>query len=126
MKMFLSIVFVIQFSLLPLTTAARPHFPIFIGNCMYQYKNQTFNEGETIRTAHKIYKIEQCRLERAYQTCNKTLWHMLYVVCTAINKKNKPISSQRYKRSPQGKLLTEACCEQACTVSSISGFCFNW
>lgn len=125
MRIFPTITFVIQFNLLLIINATRSRMPILIGDCMYQHENQTFSEGDTIKIGKRLYKIELCRLERAYQSCSKTLWRMLYVVCAAIDKRKKTRFIRKRRRFFEEKLLTEACCEQACTVSSMTGFCFN-
>jgi len=125
MRMFLSIILIFQFNHLLIINGNRLPLSTSVSNCTFKYGDRILSESETIKIGKKIYKVENCRLERAYQTCRQTLWHMLYVVCSAIDDRKKTLFSQRQRRFVVEKLLTEACCQQACTVSEMTGFCPN-
>ena len=93
--------------------------------CALQHGNRLLKEAETLKINEKLFKVEKCRLERAYQTCSKQLWLMISVVCSAIDEQRKKTLPQRHRRFKGEELLTEACCDRACTVAEMTGFCFS-
>ena len=93
-------------------------------SCSYNYGNQTIYEGETIKINGRLYKIEDCQLQRAFQTCRKHLWFMIHIVCSTVEAKKKEHRC-RIRRALNKILLTEACCHNACTISEMTRYCPN-
>lgn len=93
-------------------------------NCTIRYGDEELTEGSEIFINRKLYKVEDCQLQRAYQTCGSLLWGILYIVCEAIETQ-KLIEEQdkMEKRYTKEKLLTDACCLNACTINEISRYC---
>lgn len=90
--------------------------------CSLKHGEKILHEGQEISVENKLYRVEDCHLQRAYQTCSTHLWFMLNIVCQAIEQhKNRMIT--RPRRFARQKLLTEACCENACTVAEMSRYC---
>ena len=93
-------------------------------NCTVRYGTGVFHEGEKLTIRGKLHKVEECIFQRAYQTCGTHLWFMLNIVCQAIEKqKGNNRFSSRLRRFAEEKLLTEACCENSCTVAEMSRYC---
>ncbi|CAF1211239.1 unnamed protein product, partial [Didymodactylos carnosus] len=94
--------------------------------CRVQYKNQTMIEDETIQINGKYYKVEQCQLIRAFQTCStKHLLNMLKIVCTRANRPSSTTTINRYRRFLVSfdKTLLDVCCYRSCTVTEITHYC---
>jgi hypothetical protein len=93
-------------------------------NCTIQHGDYRLREGDKTLVNGKLYKVEDCQLQRAYQTCGTHLWFMINIVCEAIDKqKNRNRPNNRYRRFAEEKLLSEACCEHACTILEMTRYC---
>ncbi|CAF0749198.1 unnamed protein product [Rotaria sp. Silwood1] len=93
-------------------------------NCTLKYGKRLLKEGNEISINGKLYKVEECQLQRAYQTCGPHLWHIINIVCNAIDQhKNKNRLGSLVRRFSQEKLLSEACCLNSCTVSEMTRYC---
>ena len=93
-------------------------------NCSFQHGNQILKEGEKVLVNGKLYKVEDCQLQRAYQTCGTHLWFMINIVCEAIDKqKNRHRHYSRIRRFAEEKLLSDACCDHACTINEMTRYC---
>jgi len=92
--------------------------------CSLKYGRRLLKEDDTIIIQTKIYKVENCRLQRAYHTCGTDLWFMINIVCGAIESdKEENIFNLRLRRFTRQKLLVEACCLSACTVREMTRYC---
>lgn len=91
-------------------------------NCTVKHKDRDLKEGEEITIDHRLYRVEECRLQRAYQTCGTHLWFVLNIVCQAIEQQKTKVNN-RFRRFVRQKLLSEACCENPCTVAEMSRYC---
>lgn len=102
------------------------HPSIITGECSLKYGNRLLREGDKITANDRLYKVEDCQLQRAYQTCGTHLWFMINIVCEAIDKQ-KPRTSTRIssRRFAEEKLLSDACCDHACTVNEMTRYCPN-
>ena len=100
----------------------RPAGPSLASNCTVKYADQVLHEGERVTIEQKIFIVEDCQLQRAYQTCGAHLWFMINIVCQAIEQQ-KSKSHHRQRRFSQQKLLTDACCENVCTVNEMTRYC---
>jgi hypothetical protein len=95
-------------------------------NCTLQSGNYLLKEGDKTLVNGKLFKVEECNLQRAYQTCGTHLWFMINIVCEAVDKqKSKQRHSNRQRRFAEEKLLSEACCEHACTINEMTRYCPN-
>lgn len=95
-------------------------------NCPVKHGAKLLNEGEKVIIRGKLYKVENCQLQRAYQACGPNLWHAIHLVCEAIHqqsKAKKSIVGKRNRRFAKQELLTEACCENYCTVHEMTRYC---
>lgn len=96
--------------------------PSPITNCTFKHADQVLHEGDRVTIEQKIYIVEDCHLQRAYQTCGAHLWFMINIVCQAIEQ-HKGKTHHRLRRFSQPKLLTDACCENVCTVNEMTRYC---
>ena len=88
-------------------------------------KNCTvLREGKQVLVKQKLYKVEDCQLQRAYQTCGVNLWHVINIVCSAMEvAKEKTTYHSRSQRFVREKLLSETCCLNPCTVTEMARYC---
>ena len=95
--------------------------------CTLKHGNRLLKEGDKITVSDKLYKVEECQLQRAYQTCGTHLWFMINIVCEAIDKQKPRTSAIRIpsRRFAEEKLLSDACCDHACTVNEMTRYCPN-
>lgn len=121
--MFSSICILILFTVIVQANVSRMRFPSTSGECSLKHGFRSLKEGEKITIQDKLYKVEDCQLQRAYQTCGTHLWFMINIVCEAIDKQ-KP-RKQRKRRFVEEKLLSDACCDHACTVNEMTRYCPN-
>jgi hypothetical protein len=104
--------------------AGRVLMSVSNSSCTVKYGRRLLNEGEKVIIQGKFYKVEDCQLQRTYQTCGTHLWFMINIVCQAIElQKQKTGWQGRARRFVEQKLLTEACCENSCTVSEMTRYC---
>jgi len=92
--------------------------------CFVKYDKHLLKEGDGITIAKKLYKVENCKLQRAYHACGARLWFVINFVCEAIElqkRESKPYD--RFRRFVQEKLLTEACCQSICTINEMTRYC---
>lgn len=124
--MFFPVFLLITFVMFNQANGGRVLSPTASDTCKLEHGGKFLNEGEKIMVNGKLYKVEECHLQRAYQTCGTHLWFMINIVCEAIDvqkQKNKHFS--RFRRFAQEKLLTDACCESSCTVAEMTRYCPN-
>jgi hypothetical protein len=92
--------------------------------CSMEYDKHVLKEGDGIIITTKLYKIENCKLQRAYHVCGARLWFVINIVCEAIElKKRENKRYNRFRRFVQQKLLTEACCQSICTINEMTRYC---
>ncbi|CAF0916580.1 unnamed protein product [Adineta steineri] len=92
--------------------------------CNLKYGRWLLKEGKEVTMNGKLYKVEDCQLQRAYQACSTHLWFMLNIVCGAIEtQKGKHRYNNPVRRFTEEKLLSEACCENSCTVAELARYC---
>lgn len=93
-------------------------------SCTLKYGKRLLKEGNEISINGKLYKVEDCNLQRAFQACSTHLWFMLNIVCERVkSQKHKHRYNDLIRRFTQEKLLSEACCENSCTVTEMSRYC---
>ncbi|CAF4039038.1 unnamed protein product [Adineta steineri] len=93
-------------------------------NCTVEYDGHLLEEDQVIEIKGKLYKVEDCALQRAYNACGMYLLQMVSIACNVIqNEKHKVPSKRRVRKSLRRKLLTEACCETLCTVAEMIRYC---
>ena len=71
----------------------------------------------------KIFKVEQCKLHRAFNACGKNLLGMINLVCSSFQRNEQKRKEVRTRRSVRPKVLTDACCESLCTISEMTRYC---
>ena len=91
--------------------------------CFVEHDEHQYYEGDTFDMNGKFYKVEDCASHRAYNACGTHLVYIVNIVCQAVEKHTIPTGNQRVTRFVQQKLLTEACCQNLCTVSEMSRYC---
>lgn len=122
--MFLPIFLLITFVVFNQANCGRVPSSIPNEACSLEHGNRLLSEGEKVMVNGKLYKVEDCHLQRAYQTCGTHLWAIINIVCEAIDvQKQKNKHSNRFRRFAQEKLLTDACCENSCTVAEMTRYC---
>lgn len=93
-------------------------------NCTMDIDGRQLVNGESVELKGKIYKMEECRLERAYHACGRHLFKILHIVCDALRHERQMKNSHRIqKRFSRRKLLTDACCLALCTVHEMTRYC---
>jgi hypothetical protein len=79
---------------------------------------------------NKWYKVEECRLNRAYPVpCNSKLFYQLRdLTCSIAHENNNPKIHLRRQTNDLlidlfGKSSQSACCESACTITEFLQYC---
>jgi hypothetical protein len=107
------------------------------GQCFVQYNNQLFPESRVIKIRRKIFRVDDCVLERVYHACGPNLILMLSVVCRLVEQhkiSNEYINTKReanllsmYHLGPTAdrkkRVITESCCENLCSISELTRYC---
>lgn len=94
-------------------------------------KKTTLIEGELVRIKNKWFKVEDCRLNRAYMvSCSSPLLsQMLNIVCSYVEPSYESKTSKQQQQVPYGLLSIRhkpyynQCCESACTVNELIQYC---
>jgi hypothetical protein len=94
-------------------------------------KSNELTEGEIIQIKGKWYKVEDCRLNRAYvASCGSKLFRqMRNVVCSYVEQHHygKKISKRRQTTDDLINVIDRSyyglCCKSACTVSELARYC---
>jgi hypothetical protein len=106
------------------TGANATVLPFSNNSCTVKHGNGFLKEGEGIIIRRKLFKVEDCHLQRAYHACGARLWFVVNMVCVAIELDEATKRINKYiRRFTQEKLLTEACCSSTCTISEIVRYC---
>ncbi|CAF0916561.1 unnamed protein product [Adineta steineri] len=93
-------------------------------NCTVQHDTHSLTEDEKVTIRGKLFKVEDCNLQRAYQACGTQLWFMLNIVCGAVeSQKQGRKFKNHHRRFAQEKLLSEACCQNTCTITEMTRYC---
>ena len=95
-------------------------------NCTINHQGHQLIDGQSIELNGKIYKMEDCSLQRAYHACGTHLLFIINIVCRAVEhkKSTKDLNQSKYnRRFSRKKLLTEACCQTLCTVNEMTRYC---
>ena len=93
--------------------------------------SKSYNEGELVKIQMKWYKVENCRLNRAYfAPCASKLFYQIrdFACSTAeqssSNKKLVQRETTNYlMKFLQNQLPGYKCCESACTISELIRSC---
>jgi hypothetical protein len=117
-----SIIFFI-FILLAQNISSETNIPSQDDKCVIEHNGEKLNEGDIVDIQNKIYKVEDCQLHRAYHVCGTHIIFIINIVCEAIEQYQIMSSKTRFTRFVQQKLLTEACCQNLCTVSEMTRYC---
>jgi hypothetical protein len=87
-------------------------------------------EGEIIQIKDKWFKVEDCRLNRAYiVSCGSRLFHQMHdFVCSFIQQHYKKKILKRRQTDDElinliDKSYYDVCCESACTISELIHYC---
>lgn len=93
--------------------------------CTLNYDGHLLQESQSIEIKGKLFKVEDCVLQRAYHACGSYLLQMVSIACEILDqqKQKKLNHNLRLKRFVPRKLLTEACCETLCTVTEMTRYC---
>ena len=91
--------------------------------CQLNHEGKVLNEGESVEINGKIYKVEDCVLNRAYHACGTHLFYVLNIVCQALEQNPATKQQKRSNKFLRPKPLTEACCSNLCTVAEMARYC---
>lgn len=114
--------------------------------CVVEYDGQYLTENSVLQIRKKLYRVENCLLERVFHACGPNLLLMLNVVCRVVEQQQLSTTTaipgtnhgQSTNPSPSFDLLqhdfrrankktprviTESCCENLCTISELSRYC---
>ena len=93
-------------------------------NCTVKHGENLLKEGEIISIKSKLYKVEDCKLQRAYHLCGIYILNMVSFVCRAIAEDQERTSVKKnVRRFTQKKLLIDTCCLSVCTISEMARYC---
>jgi hypothetical protein len=108
--------------------------------CLVEYNGQYLTENSVLQLRKKLYRVEDCLLERVFHACGPNLLLMLNVVCRVVEKHQTttPIPDIRRQTMPLSRkfnhrlypranktprVITESCCENLCTLSELTRYC---
>ncbi len=110
--------------------------------CIVEYDGQYLTENSVLQIRKKLYRVENCLLERVFHACGPNLLLMLNVVCRAVEQQQTTTTTTtptpgtilrrptaeyfhrlygRANKTP--RVITESCCENLCTISELSRYC---
>lgn len=92
-------------------------------HCFVEHNEQKLHEGDSVEINGKFYKVEDCALHRAFNACGPHIVYIVNIVCQAVEQHRLATGKRRVARFAQQKLLTEACCQNLCTVSEMTRYC---
>lgn len=122
--MFIKPILLFIFTVFVLNVRSKTIPSIKEANCIVEHNGQKLHEGDIIDITGKYYKVEDCGLHRAYHACGTHIIFIINIVCQAVEQhRTAPPSEKRFTRFAQQKLLTEACCQNLCTVSEMTRYC---
>ncbi|CAF0893400.1 unnamed protein product [Didymodactylos carnosus] len=92
--------------------------------CKIEYDGKMYKEDDTLTIKGKYYKVEECHLIRAYHACGPNVLFMFKIVCRLVeqytsNRRRRAI----YHYGP--KVITQACCENVCTIAEMTRYCLR-
>jgi len=105
---------------------------ILLGQCSVELngKSKLLSEGEVIKIKQKWFKVEECRLNRAYRVpCGSKLFYRLRdLACSFVEGTNdKTIHVRRQTKNELIHFLDKSdyniCCENACTIAEFIQYC---
>ncbi|CAF3344350.1 unnamed protein product [Rotaria sp. Silwood1] len=117
--------------------------------CVVEYGGQYLTEKSVIQIRKKLYRVEDCLLERVFHACGPNLLLMLNLVCRVVEQHQTtttttPVPSIRQRTTPTSPLffrriyppidrmtranrvsrvITESCCESLCSLSELTRYC---
>jgi hypothetical protein len=109
--------------------------------CVVEYDGRYLTENSVLQIRKKLYRVENCLLERVFHACGPNLLLMLNVVCRVVEQHQTtttPITSLRRPTFPSSatffhrlysranktpRVITESCCENLCTISELTRYC---
>jgi hypothetical protein len=105
--------------------------------CFVDYDGQLLAETSVIKIRKKIFRVEDCVLERVYQTCGPNLLLMLSVVCRVVEQHKTSNVYTNFKREASlssidhfditedkvKRVITESCCENLCSIAELTRYC---
>ena len=95
-------------------------------SCTVTYRGHVLTEGESTQIDGKIYKVEDCAVQRAFHACGTHLYHVIQLVCQLVDQRKHQTmkkSRTRRRRFSRRKTVTEACCLSVCTVPEMTRYC---
>ncbi len=117
---------------------------LYDGQCVVEYDDQYLTENSVIQLRKKLYRVENCLLERVFHACGPNLLLMLNVVCRVVEQQETttttttPMTDLRRHTMPAStsflhriypradktpRVITESCCENLCTISELTRYC---
>ena len=107
------------------------------GQCFVEYDGKLLAETSLIKIRRKVFRVEECELERVYHACGPNLLLMLGVVCRFFEKDKSLNAIPNFKRQASSSILpqfdsmtdrgkgviTESCCENRCSISELTRYC---
>jgi len=119
---------------------------LYDGQCVVEYDDQYLTENSVIQLRKKLYRVENCLLERVFHACGPNLLLMLNVVCRVVEQQETttttttttPMTNLRRHTIPEStsflhriypradktpRVITESCCENLCTISELTRYC---
>ncbi|CAF3755246.1 unnamed protein product [Rotaria socialis] len=122
------------------------------GQCVVEYDGKILTENSVTQIRKKLYRLENCLLERVFRACGPNLLLMLDIVCRVVETHQKSttittttptttiafVPNIQQKKMPPSTLffhrkfsqlfrsprvITEACCDNLCTITELTRYC---
>jgi hypothetical protein len=105
--------------------------------CFVEYEDQLLAENSVIKIRKKVFRVEDCVLERVYHACGPNLLLMLSVVCRVVEQHKLSSPLPNFKREASltsmfhpdlitdrtKRVISESCCEDLCSISELTRYC---
>ncbi len=105
--------------------------------CFVEYDGKLLAENSVIKIRRKVFRVEDCVLERVYHACGPNLLLMLGVVCRFFEQDRSSNALASLKREAslsilhhlypannrKKRVITESCCENLCSISELTRYC---
>ena len=105
--------------------------------CSVKYDDQTLGESSVIKIRKKMFRVDNCLLERVYHACGPNLILMMSVACRLVERHKDSNAIVNFKRQSdlssmvqynsifnrEKRVITESCCENLCSISELTRYC---
>ena len=92
--------------------------------CFVDYQGKLLAENEVMQIQKKMYRVEDCLLERVFHGCGPKLIYMLHIVCRVVEQHAVPRAvASDSSGSKATRMISESCCQDVCNISELTRYC---